>query len=140
MPILYRYNIGHVHIWCSSFAAILIKLPSFTTYILLAQRLPPLFSDRIIIGIFVGPNEEPNRDTHQVKIFTQTINEIAPIALRQFRCARAFKDKCWRAGFSLADIFRLNAAAINGGRRMTCLLYTSPSPRDATLSRMPSSA
>ena len=27
-----------------------------------------------------------------------------------------------------------------GGRFVTCLLYTSPSPRDATLSRMPSSA
>ena len=26
------------------------------------------------------------------------------------------------------------------GRTYTCLLYTSPSPRDATLSRMPSSA
>ena len=26
------------------------------------------------------------------------------------------------------------------GRRLGCLLYTSPSPRDATLSRMPSSA
>ena len=26
------------------------------------------------------------------------------------------------------------------GKSMTCLLYTSPSPRDATLSRMPSSA
>ena len=28
----------------------------------------------------------------------------------------------------------------NGARGYTCLLYTSPSPRDATLSRMPSSA
>ena len=27
-----------------------------------------------------------------------------------------------------------------GGTVATCLLYTSPSPRDATLSRMPSSA
>ena len=27
-----------------------------------------------------------------------------------------------------------------GGRQIGCLLYTSPSPRDATLSRMPSSA
>ena len=27
-----------------------------------------------------------------------------------------------------------------GAYAMTCLLYTSPSPRDATLSRMPSSA
>ena len=26
------------------------------------------------------------------------------------------------------------------GQRQSCLLYTSPSPRDATLSRMPSSA
>ena len=32
---------------------------------------------------------------------------------------------------------------LNGGANdalITCLLYTSPSPRDATLSRMPSSA
>ena len=28
----------------------------------------------------------------------------------------------------------------HGARRPSCLLYTSPSPRDATLSRMPSSA
>ena len=28
----------------------------------------------------------------------------------------------------------------NGADSITCLLYTSPSPRDATLSRMPSSA
>ena len=28
----------------------------------------------------------------------------------------------------------------NQSRHQTCLLYTSPSPRDATLSRMPSSA
>ena len=28
----------------------------------------------------------------------------------------------------------------NAGLRFYCLLYTSPSPRDATLSRMPSSA
>ena len=29
---------------------------------------------------------------------------------------------------------------IHGKGEITCLLYTSPSPRDATLSRMPSSA
>ena len=29
---------------------------------------------------------------------------------------------------------------VNKGNYETCLLYTSPSPRDATLSRMPSSA
>ena len=49
-----------------------------------------------------------------------------------------------------ANIERLTTAAIGiaaeGGefaeivKKMVCLLYTSPSPRDATLSRMPSSA
>ena len=33
-----------------------------------------------------------------------------------------------------------NAKALLGGDLEICLLYTSPSPRDATLSRMPSSA
>ena len=32
------------------------------------------------------------------------------------------------------------AASRLGVKVLTCLLYTSPSPRDATLSRMPSSA
>ena len=35
---------------------------------------------------------------------------------------------------------RINAGVINFNSTTTCLLYTSPSPRDATLSRMPSSA
>ena len=39
------------------------------------------------------------------------------------------------------DINNLNLFLdLNGKRMQTCLLYTSPSPRDATLSRMPSSA
>ena len=33
-----------------------------------------------------------------------------------------------------------SATGAEAGGGMTCLLYTSPSPRDATLSRMPSSA
>ena len=38
-------------------------------------------------------------------------------------------------------LWDLNAnAADTGDLQVTCLLYTSPSPRDATLSRMPSSA
>ena len=47
-----------------------------------------------------------------------------------------------RIGFSTKDVNRLinsinndNFIKVDG-----CLLYTSPSPRDATLSRMPSSA
>ena len=44
-------------------------------------------------------------------------------------------------------VLRTDARALDGPERFTpeaqawiCLLYTSPSPRDATLSRMPSSA
>ena len=37
------------------------------------------------------------------------------------------------------DLTSVNST-VNGGNGNTCLLYTSPSPRDATLSRMPSSA
>ena len=51
-------------------------------------------------------------------------------------------------GFGLCGIPEHSIAAIQarGTKRLTvvsnncCLLYTSPSPRDATLSRMPSSA
>ena len=39
-------------------------------------------------------------------------------------------------GAGMADVCK----AISHGSLMGCLLYTSPSPRDATLSRMPSSA
>ena len=46
------------------------------------------------------------------------------------------------AGDVLVDLLRDSDITIREGvaRRLTCLLYTSPSPRDATLSRMPSSA
>ena len=35
---------------------------------------------------------------------------------------------------------KITADYHTAGNEITCLLYTSPSPRDATLSRMPSSA
>ena len=40
----------------------------------------------------------------------------------------------------LAEDFLTDYIQVCVGVRDTCLLYTSPSPRDATLSRMPSSA
>ena len=39
-----------------------------------------------------------------------------------------------------ADEIAAGDIIVLGGVRYFCLLYTSPSPRDATLSRMPSSA
>ena len=46
------------------------------------------------------------------------------------------------AGACLVKVRTLDGQAVlyRPVRNMNCLLYTSPSPRDATLSRMPSSA
>ena len=42
--------------------------------------------------------------------------------------------------YDAAALIVLAMQAGNSADRSSCLLYTSPSPRDATLSRMPSSA
>ena len=50
---------------------------------------------------------------------------------------KALKEKGWLSGIMQ------NEAMMSSEERMiyeTCLLYTSPSPRDGLLSRMPSSA
>ena len=44
------------------------------------------------------------------------------------------------AGRSKEKVEELSFDLVVVGGGMSCLLYTSPSPRDATLSRMPSSA
>ena len=41
---------------------------------------------------------------------------------------------------TLSDYFRILIMCEYGGMYMDCLLYTSPSPRDLSTSRMPSSA
>ena len=45
-------------------------------------------------------------------------------------------DLSWR----VLDTRPQDLGSVSDARAHTCLLYTSPSPRDATLSRMPSSA
>ena len=46
-----------------------------------------------------------------------------------------------KIGFPLVDsVIKRSLVATGGTVLASCLLYTSPSPRDATLSRMPSSA
>jgi len=52
---------------------------------------------------------------------------------------RVFPDQFWR-NYSLGNIRDKSFEEIWDDSSEPCLLYTSPSPRDATLSRMPSSA
>ena len=49
-------------------------------------------------------------------------------------------DQIWDIELTLSNRDSMGYRMLLGREAMTCLLYTSPSPRDATLSRMPSSA
>ena len=58
---------------------------------------------------------------------------------------REFKQQTEDAGLEFGQIqsfysMRRLTLIVTNMKSQTCLLYTSPSPRDATLSRMPSSA
>ena len=64
--------------------------------------------------------------------------------MRAHRGEASTRDARAAPGSAAAKLTRANVARPNAnggaGNRTRCLLYTSPSPRDATLSRMPSSA
>ena len=55
--------------------------------------------------------------------------EVNPDPRLVDKLRKSLKEYCGEGGIGLTP-----------GKKATCLLYTSPSPRDATLSRMPSSA
>ena len=66
------------------------------------------------------------------------LSEATLASLTGLRFLEAFTKHVKReASVDLAFVARLDDA---DEQRLRCLLYTSPSPRDATLSRMPSSA
>ena len=51
------------------------------------------------------------------------------------------KPKYWKSSLTdIKDVYDLKKGVLQDNIDYICLLYTSPSPRDATLSRMPSSA
>ena len=87
--------------------------------------------------------------TELVRITDQLKDKDLRIALQQL----STKVHHWSSGTQIGESLRIfnevHAKRVLNGRSMTimlsdgldtCLLYTSPSPRDATLSRMPSSA
>ena len=66
----------------------------------------------------------------QLGAYVRTDNEVDDDIDRWFQMFPVLKERKDQAAGSLSG----------GEQQMLCLLYTSPSPRDATLSRMPSSA
>ena len=74
--------------------------------------------------------------------FLGTFNTTVDIKLKQWAEAQLGK-KCVEVGWeTLQEQFNalMEKAKKSKDHDDICLLYTSPSPRDATLSRMPSSA
>ena len=74
-------------------------------------------------------------------------NKVDPVKLVAWRQGRdaSISETARHWGVSVATVKRLSrvhavAAAQERARCRLCLLYTSPSPRDGLLSRMPSSA
>jgi len=68
------------------------------------------------------------------------IHEVAPYELAIERVLDLAGEMKKRHGFELKELDIGGGFAIQYTRDMPCLLYTSPSPRDRTRSRMPSSA
>ena len=84
----------------------------------------------------------------QIESTELVINEIVkkPVKIKPkapFITSTLQQSASTRLGFNVKRTMRVAQKLYEGGLityMRTCLLYTSPSPRDATLSRMPSSA
>ena len=75
-----------------------------------------------------------------LKIGIPVVANALPCLVENFSDAIWYADKFSHKAFTSA-IMEMDKDKENRERRVKfCLLYTSPSPRDATLSRMPSSA
>ena len=97
--------------------------------------------DEVLVGVIVNPSKKSLLSTETRELMlNEILSETTNITIKTFEGL-------------LVDFAKDNdvKAIVKGLRAMTdfdyefqmaqiCLLYTSPSPRDATLSRMPSSA
>ena len=77
----------------------------------------------------------PGGDVEMTDAVVESINELL-VAV----CSEAAANAEGHEEAGINDILDLTFVANPVMHHLFCLLYTSPSPRDATLSRMPSSA
>ena len=75
--------------------------------------------------------------TDELMALVQTERDVREICQLKYRYLRTLDSKDW-GGFE--ECFVPDATGDYNGLVFDCLLYTSPSPRDGLLSRMPSSA
>ena len=148
-----KWELG-IHIGHSALTGDVDWDPSFGVGLHLRKSLDHIFSVRVDAAYYSFRGEE-NENRRQVdaarygfpitwlpeyesSMIGGDINLVA--SLNQFRANK--KKKINPYLFAGGGISSVNVDAINGSDEVDvfCLLYTSPSPRDATLSRMPSSA
>ena len=100
----------------------MVRRVLITTFLYLAGVVPPIVLSSLGLAVLVNQGL-PGRDLLRAAFYTPVLVSIVVAAI-------AFR---W--------LYAENGL-INGwlAALLGCLLYTSPSPRDATLSRMPSSA
>ena len=98
-----------------------------------------------LFGLFISITCFHNDKTHWVYDFILFLNVTLPQAIL-FHSATMYIQTCF---FRVSNLIKKNQFGessegvdyLNGGSGFeACLLYTSPSPRDGLLSRMPSSA
>ena len=123
------------------------KLPDTTSQDELMKLIDKLNADDAVHGILVQlplPKQieeeavinhiNPDKDVdgfHLNNVGRLAIGDPGIVPCTPLGCIMMLKD-------ALGDLSGMHAVVV--GRSNICLLYTSPSPRDATLSRMPSSA
>ena len=96
------------------------------------------FGRRKIVGFIIGEANHSELKLSRLKHINAVLDE-EPLFPQEI-----FNLLLWCSNYYQHPIGEVLSAAIPGklrsARPLHCLLYTSPSPRDATLSRMPSSA
>ena len=107
--------------------------------------LPPIGYDNIDKNLVINESEaEQVRYIFKAYLELGTVSDLTHhLSDKGFKTKARITKKQNQIGgrpFSRGHIYQLLSNPVYIGKIRHCLLYTSPSPRDATLSRMPSSA
>ena len=108
----------------------------------LGERLPdfPLSADgKVVFELFADFDERldvPHRSIQEIQTFSDLLLAEAEKLVVQEKYSKAFRTLLYLYDNGSED----DKKVVDIMRSCICLLYTSPSPRDRTRSRMPSSA
>src|SRR3977135_3509745 len=69
------------------------------------------------IGILLFSQHQPDRRSRQIQCFTQCIDQIAPIGIRNSFRTTGKQNECRRPALGLGDIVEADAPARHGGVR-----------------------